>query len=80
MRADFPEPDTPHTPVKAPIGNRAVTPFRLCSRAPRTSIADADPAPRFERLGGPPYSTGPSAAISGGSVAADRAGHAEIGP
>src|SRR5262245_37384707 len=35
----LPEPETPVTTVSAPWGMRARTPFRLCVRAPSTTIA-----------------------------------------
>ena len=35
---DFPEPETPVTEVKTPIGNETSTSRRLCSRAPTTVI------------------------------------------
>jgi len=34
----FPDPETPETHVSRPTGKRAVTPARLCWRAPRTVI------------------------------------------
>jgi len=36
---DLPEPDTPVITVSWPRGNETSTPFRLCWRAPQTSIA-----------------------------------------
>ena len=37
MRVDLPEPETPVTDTKQPSGISTSIPFKLCSRAPRTT-------------------------------------------
>ena len=37
IRVDLPEPDTPVTDTKQPSGISTSMPFKLCSRAPRTT-------------------------------------------
>ena len=48
---DFPEPDTPVTATKRPSGKATSMPWRLCSRAPRTTRCSPDPARRLSGTG-----------------------------
>src|SRR5665647_3085098 len=56
-RVDFPEPDTPVTATRQPIGNWTSTPARLCSRAPTTVSMRERPTGR--RTAGMGISRGP---------------------
>src|SRR5437667_2302118 len=60
-RLDLPEPETPVTTVMAFSGTRTSMPFRLCSRAPTTTIADGSRmcvGPRARGVGAGEYTGG----------------------